>query len=221
MVSVPPCLCVCVCVCVGSLVGPRPSSCNDNWTPPKQRDCASRVVRTASSTRLCCACTDSVCALVLSTVYYCTVVCVCLCVCVRVRACVCVCVRACACMCVCVCVCTCVCVRVCVYVCVCACVCVCVCTCMRVCIHECTPPSERDDLRHLSEELEAKVLDLSQRNQELLQENEEIPILRDSLEEMKYLESKVVRSLRLAQCLSPAEPVNCTPEVSKSYLVSP
>ena len=34
--------------------------------------------------------------------------------------------------------------------------------------------------------------DLYQKCRELSQENQEIPILRDSLEEMKYLQSKVV-----------------------------
>ena len=36
---------------------------------------------------------------------------------------------------------------------------------------------------------------LMERNRELQLENEEIPVLKDSMEEMKYLESKVVRVL--------------------------
>ena len=53
---------------------------------------------------------------------------------------------------------------------------------------------ERDELKHKAEEAEAQVKELYQKCRELALENQEIPILRDSLEEMKYLQSKVVRS---------------------------
>lgn len=53
--------------------------------------------------------------------------------------------------------------------------------------------AERDELKHKTEEAEAQVRELYQKCRELTQENQEIPILRDSLEEMKYLQSKVVR----------------------------
>ena len=53
--------------------------------------------------------------------------------------------------------------------------------------------AERDELKHKAEEAEAQVRELYQKCRELSQENQEIPILRDSLEEMKYLQCKVVR----------------------------
>ncbi len=40
--------------------------------------------------------------------------------------------------------------------------------------------------------VEGQVGELYQRNRDLQLENDEIPILRDTVEEMKYLESKVV-----------------------------
>ena len=52
--------------------------------------------------------------------------------------------------------------------------------------------AERDELKHKAEEADAQVRELFQKCRELTQENQEIPILRDSLEEMKYLQSKVV-----------------------------
>ena len=52
--------------------------------------------------------------------------------------------------------------------------------------------AERDELKHKAEEAEAQIRELYQKCRELSQENQEIPILRDSLEEMKYLQSKVV-----------------------------
>ena len=52
--------------------------------------------------------------------------------------------------------------------------------------------AERDELKHKAEEAEAQVREYYQKCRELSQENQEIPILRDSLEEMKYLQSKVV-----------------------------
>ena len=52
--------------------------------------------------------------------------------------------------------------------------------------------AERDEYKHKSEELEVQIQELVERNRNLQLENEEIPILRDSIEEMKYLESKVV-----------------------------
>ena len=52
--------------------------------------------------------------------------------------------------------------------------------------------AERDELKHKAEEAETQVRELYQKCRELAQENQEIPILRDSLEEMKYLQSKVV-----------------------------
>ena len=52
--------------------------------------------------------------------------------------------------------------------------------------------AERDELKHKAEEAEGQVRELYQKCRELSQENQEIPILRDSLEEMKYLQSKVV-----------------------------
>lgn len=51
--------------------------------------------------------------------------------------------------------------------------------------------TERDDFKHKCAELENQLQDVLERNRALTQENEEIPILRDSVEEMKYLESKV------------------------------
>ena len=51
---------------------------------------------------------------------------------------------------------------------------------------------ERDELKHKVNDLEVQVQDSFQKNRDLQLENDEIPILRDSLEEMKYLESKVV-----------------------------
>ena len=53
--------------------------------------------------------------------------------------------------------------------------------------------AERDELKHKAEEAESQVRELYQKCRELSLENQEIPILRDSLEEMKYLQSKVVR----------------------------
>ncbi len=41
-------------------------------------------------------------------------------------------------------------------------------------------------------EVEGQLTELFQRNRSLQVENDEIPILRDSIEEMRYLESKVV-----------------------------
>lgn len=52
--------------------------------------------------------------------------------------------------------------------------------------------TERDDLKHKLSDLAVQFQDLFQKNRDLQLENDEIPILRDSLEEMKYLESKVV-----------------------------
>ena len=43
--------------------------------------------------------------------------------------------------------------------------------------------------------------ELYQRNRDLQLENDEIPILRDSVEEMKYLESKVVSELGYRKCV--------------------
>ena len=57
--------------------------------------------------------------------------------------------------------------------------------------------SERDDLKHRCEELTGQLQELLERNRALLLENEEIPILRDSIEEMKYLESKVVSHMTI------------------------
>ena len=59
--------------------------------------------------------------------------------------------------------------------------------------------SERDELRHKAQEMEGQVQELFLRNRELQTENDEIPILRDSLQEMKYTESKVV-SIRRHCC---------------------
>lgn len=53
--------------------------------------------------------------------------------------------------------------------------------------------TERDDLKQKCEELEGQLHEVVERNRILTSENEEIPILRDSVEEMKYMESKVVR----------------------------
>eukprot|EP00731_Ephydatia_muelleri_P018348 Em0011g388a len=50
---------------------------------------------------------------------------------------------------------------------------------------------QRDDLKAHTRELEAQVEGFQQKIQELTAANEEIPILKDSLEEMKYLDSKV------------------------------
>lgn len=52
--------------------------------------------------------------------------------------------------------------------------------------------SERDELKVKVGELEGQLGELYQRNRDLQLDNDEIPILRDSVEEMKYLESKVV-----------------------------
>ena len=52
--------------------------------------------------------------------------------------------------------------------------------------------SERDDCKHKCADLVAQLQEVSERNRTLALENEEIPVLRDSVEEMKYLESKVV-----------------------------
>ena len=54
--------------------------------------------------------------------------------------------------------------------------------------------AERDEFKHKAEEVDAQVRELYQKCRELTLENQEIPILRDSLEEMKYLQSKVVSS---------------------------
>lgn len=51
---------------------------------------------------------------------------------------------------------------------------------------------ERDDYKHKCNELERQLQEVLERNRVLTQQNEEIPILQDSVEEMKYMESKVV-----------------------------
>ena len=51
---------------------------------------------------------------------------------------------------------------------------------------------ERDDYKHKCNELERQLQEALERNRVLMHENEEIPILRDTVEEMKYMESKVV-----------------------------
>ena len=65
-----------------------------------------------------------------------------------------------------------------------------------VCLHsiDCVliPIPERDELQHRVQELDSQMTDLLQKNRDLQVENEEIAVLRDSLEEMKYMESKVV-----------------------------
>jgi hypothetical protein len=57
------------------------------------------------------------------------------------------------------------------------------------------PCTERDDCKQKIEELAAQLQELSEKNRALAVENEEIPLLRDSVEEMKYLESKVVSDM--------------------------
>ena len=51
---------------------------------------------------------------------------------------------------------------------------------------------ERDELQHRVQELDSQVTEQLQKNRDLQVENEEISVLRDSVEEMKYLENKVV-----------------------------
>lgn len=51
--------------------------------------------------------------------------------------------------------------------------------------------TERDDYKQKCEELEGQLQEVLERNRNLSLEMEEIPILRDSVEEMKYMESKV------------------------------
>ena len=53
-------------------------------------------------------------------------------------------------------------------------------------------PSEKDDHKQKLDELSLQVEQILEQNRTLQLENEEIPLLRDSVEEMKYLESKVV-----------------------------
>ena len=59
--------------------------------------------------------------------------------------------------------------------------------------------AERDDYKQKCEELEAQLHQVLERNRTLAQENEEIPFLRDSVEEMKYMENKVVSAMMRTQ----------------------
>ncbi len=68
------------------------------------------------------------------------------------------------------------------------------CVCMySVYLCVCVCCAERNDCRHKIEELSTQVQSLMDQNRSLQIENEELPQLRDTVEEMKYLESKVVR----------------------------
>ena len=55
--------------------------------------------------------------------------------------------------------------------------------------------SERDDFKHKVNEQSTQMQGLLEQNRALQVENEELPLLRDTVEEMKYLESKVVSIL--------------------------
>ena len=56
---------------------------------------------------------------------------------------------------------------------------------------------ERDELQHRVQELDSQVTEQLQKNRDLQVENEEISVLRDSVEEMKYLENKVVSHMTI------------------------
>ena len=51
--------------------------------------------------------------------------------------------------------------------------------------------AENDELPEYNTELQARISDLERRNEELMVENSEIPHLRDTVEELRYSESKV------------------------------